>query len=70
MLSIEESCNAGDRYYYLGESGESAGIALFKERFGGIGYHYPEVRFERVPFTKANQATRTAVKRLIGYRSS
>jgi hypothetical protein len=69
-LAIEESCSAGERYYYMGESGESAGIALFKERFGAVGYPYPEIRFERLPITRWNESARTAVKRLVGYRSN
>jgi hypothetical protein len=67
---IEEACNAGARHYYLGESGTSSGMAHFKERFGGIGHDYPEVRSERVPLTKTSEATRGVVKRLIRYRSS
>lgn len=68
-LAIEEACDSGSALYYLGESGPSKGLALFKERFGGIGHAYPEVRFERVPMTRANQAARSLVKRAVGYRS-
>jgi hypothetical protein len=69
-LAIEEACEAGSTLYYLGESGPSKGLALFKERFGGVGYAYPEVRLERVPITRTNQAARTLVKRAVGYRSN
>ena len=67
-LSIKEACEAGARYYYLGESGESAGLALFKERFGGIGHRYSEIRVERLPYTRVNQLAATTVKRLVGYQ--
>jgi hypothetical protein len=67
-LSIKEACEAGARHYYLGESGESAGLALFKERFGGIGHRYSEIRMERLPYTRANQFAATTVKRLIRYQ--
>ena len=67
-LSIREACEAGARHYYLGESGESAGLALFKERFGGIGHRYSEIRTERLPYTRANQLAATTVKRLVGYQ--
>jgi hypothetical protein len=69
-LAIEEACADGGDFYYLGESGPAKGIALFKERFGGIGYHYPEVRYERLPYTSANQFVRAGVKRIVGYRTS
>ena len=33
-LAIEDACRAGCRYYHLGETGNSASLAHFKERFG------------------------------------
>jgi hypothetical protein len=68
-FAMREACTDGNRYYYLGESGQSEGMATFKENFGGIGFTYPEIRFERLPITRTDQAARTAVKRLVGYRS-
>lgn len=67
-LSIEDACKAGARHYYLGESGKSAGIAMFKERFGAVGFPYPELRMERLPITRANELVAQAVKRLVGYQ--
>ena len=65
--AIENACNAGATNYYLGESGQSSGLAHFKERFGAVGHAYPEIRFERVPYTRSNLLVRSAVKRLVGY---
>lgn len=68
--AIEDACERGARYYYLGESGTSSGSAMFKERFGAVGHHYPEVRLESLPFTPASQLVRRAVKRAIRYDST
>jgi hypothetical protein len=43
-------------------------LCAFKERFGAVGYGYPEVRFEHVPYTRTNLAARSAIKRLVGYQ--
>lgn len=67
--AIQEACGDDAAYYHFGESGPSCGLCTFKERFGAIGYRYPEVRFEHVPYTRTNQTARTVAKRLIGYRS-
>jgi hypothetical protein len=66
--AIREACKDDAAYYHLGESGPSCGLCTFKERFGATGYRYPEVRFEHVPFTSANLAARSAIKRLVGYQ--
>ena len=68
--TIEDACERGARYYYLGESGSSAGSAMFKERFGAVGHEYPEIRIETVPFTPASQLARRFVKQLIGFNSN
>jgi hypothetical protein len=68
--SIEEACESGASYYYFGESGQSKGLAHFKERFGAVGYSYLETRHELLPFTRSDQVARAAVKRLVGYRTS
>jgi hypothetical protein len=67
-VSIEDACNAGASFYYFGESGRSKGVAEFKERFGSIGYPYPEIRIERIPFTAADQMVRSTVKYFIARR--
>jgi hypothetical protein len=67
---IEAACLDGCRYYHLGESGASAGLAQFKTRFGATGYDYAEYWIERLPLHRANRAARTAVKRVIGFRDA
>ena len=67
-LAIEDACANGAALYYLGESGRSAGSAMFKERFGAVGHAYPEMRIERIPYTRANRVARSLVKRAVGYK--
>lgn len=50
--SIADACQAGCRYYHLGESGSSESIAFFKSRFGAEPYRYDEYRLERLPFSR------------------
>lgn len=66
--AIEDACSAGCRFYHMGESGESAGIAAFKERLGARPYLYNEYRFERLPLSRIDRGLRGIVKRAIGFR--
>lgn len=66
--TIKDACEAGCRYYYMGESGDSASLAQFKERFGAKGYPYFEYRMERLPLSRAEQEIKQAVKRAIGFK--
>ena len=67
-LAIEQSANAGHRYYHMGESGNSASLSQFKQKFGAVPYDYAEYRIERLPLTRVDKLARTAVKRLIGFK--
>lgn len=67
-LSIEDACQAGCRYYHLGESGSSKGLAHFKERFGALPYPYAKYHLERIPITSFDASLRGFVKRLIGFK--
>jgi lipid II:glycine glycyltransferase (peptidoglycan interpeptide bridge formation enzyme) len=67
--AIEDACKVGAGFYYFGESGQSSGLGHFKERFGAVGHPYREVRFERLPMTRATTTARSAVKRLVGYNA-
>ncbi len=58
----------GSTRYHMGESGGSAGIADFKERFGALAHDHHEYRFERLPITRVTDASRNLVKRAIGFR--
>ena len=50
--AVEDACEAGCRYYYMGESGWSASRAVFKERLGARPLHYAEYHLERLPLTR------------------
>jgi hypothetical protein len=69
-LAIEDACNAGCRYYHMGESGSSDSLAQFKRRFGGVAHSYSELRIERFPITKIDQKIRTIIKRTIGFKDA
>lgn len=68
--SIRHAVEAGCTSYHLGESGESASLAAFKERFGAQGHRYAEIRIERLPVTRVDTAARQAVKRVIGFKDA
>lgn len=65
---LADACAAGCRSYYLGDSGWSDNLARYKERLGARPYHYAEYRSERLPVTRAEQAVKGAVKRVIGFK--
>jgi hypothetical protein len=67
-MSIEDACDAGCRYYHLGESGASKGLADFKERFGAVAYPYAEYYFDRLPVRRLDRLLRVSVKKLVGFR--
>jgi hypothetical protein len=67
-LAIEEACRHGCRYYHMGESGTSAGLAYCKSRFGAVGLPYAEYHLERVPITTIDRQMRGVLKRLIRFR--
>jgi hypothetical protein len=67
-FAIEEACRAGCRYYHMGESGTSAGLAQYKARLGGEAVPYEEYYLERLPITTTDKYLKQAVKRLIGFK--
>lgn len=67
-LAIEEACEAGCRYYHMGESGSSTSLASFKQNFGAQPIPYAEYHFERLPITRVDQSMRGIVKRVIGFK--
>ncbi|MGH9187057.1 MAG: hypothetical protein ACRD0U_14745, partial [Acidimicrobiales bacterium] len=69
-VAIETACQQDCRTYHLGESGRSAGLALFKSRFGADAHPYAEYWLERLPVHRADRAVRAGVKRLIGFRDA
>jgi Acetyltransferase (GNAT) domain len=62
------ACDHGCARYHLGESGDSRSLAQFKEGFGAEPVPYAEYRFERLPVSRADQAARSVVKRLLRFR--
>jgi len=67
-LAIEDACNAGCRYYHMGETGFSKSLARFKGRFGAVAYPYSEFRIERLPISKIDKRIRMIIKRIIGFK--
>ena len=68
VTALEDACAAGCRSYYLGDSGWSANLAMFKERLGAQLYPYAEYRAERLPITRTERVVKGAVKRVIGFK--
>ena len=66
--AIRSACASEAGAFHLGESGGSASLADYKERFGAQAVDYPELRLERLPITRADHLARTVVKRAIGFR--
>jgi Acetyltransferase (GNAT) domain len=68
-LAIQDACQRGARWYQMGRSDSGGGeLSRFKENFGARTYEFPEIRLERLPITRLDQAARAAAKRLIGSR--
>jgi CelD/BcsL family acetyltransferase involved in cellulose biosynthesis len=65
---IEDACRAGCRYFYMGDSGRSAGAAAYKERFGAQPQPYPEYRFERLPISRTEHLIKSGIKKAIGFK--
>jgi hypothetical protein len=66
--AIEDACQAGCRFYHMGETGTSEALAHFKSRFGAVPYSYAEYRIERLPITRINGWSKNIVKKLINFK--
>ena len=66
--TVVAACDAGCSALHLGESGDSARMATFKERFGAESVPYAEYRIERVPVTSADRVARGLVKKVLRFR--
>jgi lipid II:glycine glycyltransferase (peptidoglycan interpeptide bridge formation enzyme) len=51
-LAIQDACEAGCRYYSMGESGGVGSLIQFKQQFGATPRRAIGVRLERVPLTE------------------
>lgn len=69
-LAIEDACNAGCRYYNMGETGTSATLARFKGHFGATAHSYDEYRFERIPITALESRLRRVAQKTIRFGRS
>ena len=69
-LAIEDAVTSECRSYHMGETGDSEGLARFKEHLGAEPHPYAEYRLERLPATKIDSTVRGAVKRVIGFRDA
>jgi hypothetical protein len=67
-LAFEEACNAGHRFFHLGDSAPTSALARNKRGFGAADLQYTGYRFERVPLTAADRFARRQIKRVIGFR--
>lgn len=68
--TIQLACDLGCTAYHLGESGASASLAQYKEKFGARPVDYAELRLERLPYTKLDRAARTAVKKVLRFKDA
>jgi Acetyltransferase (GNAT) domain len=68
-LAIEDACRSGCRWYHMGDSGLSRGLAQFKEAFGARRVDYAEYVLERLPLTRLDNGARALAKRVVGFRS-
>jgi len=67
-LAIEDACNAGCRYYNMGETGPSEGLARFKSHFGAKAYAFSEYRLERLPISAIESRLRSLAKKIMASR--
>ncbi len=68
--AIKEAYRFGSVRYHMGESGQSAGLATFKEKFAATPVDHHEYRFERLPITATADRARSVVKRAIGFNDT
>lgn len=61
---VETACQAGCRYYHMGESGGVASLIHFKERFGAQPHSYPVFYRERLPVDRAKQTFSDLTRRI------
>ncbi|MFF3397815.1 GNAT family N-acetyltransferase [Streptomyces sp. NPDC002659] len=52
LRSVEQACEAGCRFYEMGESGGVASLERFKANLGARTRHVAEYRLERMPLTR------------------
>lgn len=68
LRALAEACEAGQRFYHMGESAPGSSLARNKRGFGAVDVHHSGYRFERLPVTATDRFLRHEVKRLIRFR--
>jgi hypothetical protein len=63
---LQNACKEGAHWFHMGESA-TAGVERFKESFGARRVEYAEIEYERLPFSRADNLLRSAVKRIIRF---
>jgi hypothetical protein len=67
-MAIEHACDAGRRWYHLGDSAPSSSLAEFKRRLGAQEEHYTGYRLESAPLTAIEDLMRRGAKRALRFR--
>lgn len=70
LAAIDQVCLDGCSTDHLAESGASASLARFKERFGAVPVDYSEYRIERLSITAVDSAVRSAVTTVLRFRDA
>jgi lipid II:glycine glycyltransferase (peptidoglycan interpeptide bridge formation enzyme) len=63
-MMIQAACQAGCRYYHLGESGGVESLMRFKSGFGAVALPVMGYAIERLPMTAAAQGVERILKRV------
>jgi hypothetical protein len=66
--TLQLACDEGCTAFHMGESGESTSLARYKEKFGAEPVDYAEIKLERLPYTRVDEATRSVVKKALRFR--
>jgi hypothetical protein len=67
-IVLQLVCAEDCRSYHLGESGQTRVRAQFKQSVGAVGNDYAEYRYERLPYTRADQLLRSAATNTLRFR--
>ncbi len=69
-LSLRDACERGIRWFHMGESDTGSGSEHFKKYFGAVPCEYAALRFERLPFARAERGARAAFAAMSTAQSS
>lgn len=64
---IKDACASGAQSFHMGESA-TKGAADFKRFLGAECVPFDEIDYERFPLSRANRATRSLVKKVVGFK--